>query len=301
MFALYGILFFILSPNLADPEMAWGTVMKEVLPIGAIGLMIASFFAAAMSSAATYATTSAAMLVDYCCRRVLMPNLPRSKYLLMARWWTAISIIIAASATHFIIEIKQFIDYSLSLLCFLGIPIYFGVVWRKANQTGMWLSLLLGIGAFITILVNENRWFASADDAFVARIFVSTGLALLGMIVGTLFGPAEDREKLNRFFVIINTPIGQEQRLVAAGIQLPALVDAGLMPEGKEQIQSAALEETYQADSQQKIFGPNSNIELRREKLGWYMPGFFSVTFQCVALVVLTWVGTRLLFVGRLW
>jgi Na+/proline symporter len=301
MFALYGILFFVLQPDLSDPELAWGTVMKTVLPVGAIGLMIASFFAAAMSSAATYATTSAAMLVDYCCRRVIAPSLPRSQYLLWARIWTAFSVILAATSTHFITGIMQYIDYSLSLLCFLGIPIYFGIVWRKANQTGMWLSLLLGIGAFLTILINESRWFVTADDAFAARVFVSTGLALLGMIVGTFFGPAEDREKLNRFFVIMNTPIGQEQRLVAAGIQLPALVDAGLMPDAVERLDSAELEKLYQADTQQKIFGPTSSIELRREKLGWYMPGFFSVTFQCVALVVLTWVGTRLLFVGRLW
>jgi solute:Na+ symporter, SSS family len=302
MFALYGIFFAILAPNLKDSEMAWGTVMKDVLPVGAIGLMIASFFAAAMSSAATYATTSAAMLIDYCGRRVALPGLPRSQYLMMARIWTAISIILAAGSTYYIAEITQYIEYSLSLLCFLGIPIYFGVVWRRANQTGMWLSLVFGIGSFITVMllpVGEGHLLADANDVFITRVFVSTGLALVGMIVGTLFGPAEDSRKLDRFFVIMNTPIGQEQRLVDAGIQLPALVDAGLMPEGAEQLRPEVLDRLYRADSQQKVFGPTSGIELRREKLGWYLPGFFSVTAQCVGLVLLTWLVTQWLFVAK--
>jgi Na+/proline symporter len=302
MFALYGIFFAILAPKLANPELAWGMVMKSVLPAGAIGLMIASFFAAAMSSAATYATTSSAMLTDYFYRRFLRPGQSQAHYLLAARIWCVVSILIAATSTLSIERIKDYVELCLSMLCFLGIPIYVGVVWRKANQTGMWLSLILGIGSFVGVLclpVGEGKFFANSDDAFAYQVFIPTLLSIVGMFVGCIFGPEQRAEQLHRFYVIMNTPIGQEQRLIDAGIHLPTLVDAGLVPDGPETVRPAELARLYRADAEQKIFGPESAIELRRERLPWYLPGFIRVTASCVLLIVLTWLVPRIFFVWR--
>jgi hypothetical protein len=131
----------------------------------------------------------------------------------------------------------------------------------------------------------------------VASVFLSTALSLLGMIVGTLLGPSEDATKLNRFYVIMNTPIGEEQRLVQAGIQLPALVDAGLVSDGEEQLKVDLLHRLYDEDARQKMFGADSSIEVRRERLSWYLPGFIRVTAACLLLIVGTWLVTRILFV----
>lgn len=303
LFAVYGIFFAMLIPNIGDPELAWGMVMKDVLPVGVgvVGLMIASFFAAAMSSADTYATTSSAMMVDYVYRKVLRPGLPVQKYLTAARWWSVFSIAIAAASTSYINEIKEYVQLCLSLLSFLGIPIYFGVVWRRANQTGMWLSLLLGIASYLLITIGmtgDGAYFADREANFPTSVFVPTALSLAGMWLGSLIGPPEDRLKLNRFFVVMNTPIGQEQRLVDAGIRLPTLVDAGLVEDGPEQIDEDALHRLYDEDAQQKIFGPESNIEFRSEPaLRWYGPGFLAVTASCFLLVLGTWLITRILFV----
>lgn len=299
-FTLYGILFAILLPALASPDMAWGVAMKKVLPSGAMGLMIASFFAAAMSSAATYATISAAMFIDYIYRKFVVVGRPRSNYLLAARWWSVTSIAIAASSTHYINAIGNYVTLCLSLLCFLGIPIYFGIVWRRANQMGMWLALILGIGSFLVIHnipTGPGHFFADFDASFSVGVFISTGLSLTGMLLGSWFGPQEDKDKVDRFHVIMNTPIGDERRLVEAGIVLPAMVDAGIVPEGAERIHGQALSRLYQDDAQQKIFGPTSTIEIRRERLSWYLPGFVLNVAACVLLVVLTWLLTRVLFV----
>ena len=80
VFAFYGILFMIYTTQVllksgdaslvergqliaGDPELGWGITMALILPPVFLGLLIASFFAAAMSSADTYATTSSAMFV----------------------------------------------------------------------------------------------------------------------------------------------------------------------------------------------------------------------------------------------
>jgi Na+/proline symporter len=300
LFTLYGIFFAILLPALAHPDLAWGVAMKKVLPAGAMGLMIASFFAAAMSSAATYATISAAMFIDFIYRKVVVTGQPRNNYLEAARWWSVMSIVVAASSTHFIHAIGKYVTLCLSLLCFLGMPIYFGIVWRRANQTGMWLSLILGIGSFLVVHnmpTGAGHYFADSDASFSMGVFISTGLALAGMLLGSWLGPPEDPAKVNRFHVILNTPIGDERRLVEAGIVLPAMVDAGLVGEGPEHLHSEVLTNLYRDDAQQKMFGPSSTIEIRRERLSWYLPGFTLNVISCVLLVVLTWLLTRICFV----
>lgn len=301
MFAVYGIFFAILAPQIGDPELAWGSVMKSVLPvgIGVVGLMIASFFAAAMSSADTYATTSSAMVVDFLGRKLVWPGRTLRRYLTAARIWAVASIVLAAVSTLLIGNISDYVKLCMSLLSYLGIPIYFGIVWRRSNRTGMWLSLLFGIVSHLAILIYFQVEGAYLKDrVFVHSVFIPTDLALIGMLAGSLLGRGESRERLNRFHVIMNTPIGQEQRLVGAGIRLPSLVDAGLVEDGPEQLDAAAVEALYQSDAQTKLLGAASNIELRREPgLKWYIPGFLMVTAACVMLVVGTWLVTRVVFV----
>jgi Na+/proline symporter len=316
IFALYGILFLlyntnvlsVLNPELsarmaADPELAWGITMKQILPAGVLGLLIASFFAAAMSSADTFATTSSAMFVDFLYRRILAPKKSLKHYLTSARIWSFASILIAALSTSYITTIGEYIKLAFNLLCFLGVPIYFAVVWRKSNRLGMWLSFLFGIVSYVVVIVSvmleqHLDFVAAIKPSFEPAVFWSTGLALVGMVLGSLIGKKEDDDKVIRFHVILNTPVGQEQRLIDAGIRLPSLVDAGLVAEGPETADIAKIRELYLQDSQDKFFGPGSSIELRRERtLPWYWPGFFRICGACAALIILTWLTTRILFV----
>ncbi len=303
LFAVYGILFAIYRPGLADPETSWGVVMGEVLPIGVLGLLIASFFAAAMSSADTFATTSSAMIADYLYRRMIRPGRTLRHYLLTARIWAVITILLAALSTYRIDSIKEYVKLAMTLLSFLGVPIYFGVFWRRSNRTGMWLSLTGGIATYITVVAmvmsrQQVGFFDAIKPAFVPAVFLSTGASLLGMIAGCLAGPPDDLLKVKRFYVIMNTPVGHEHRLVEAGIRLPAMIDAGLVPEGQEVLNVHVLNELYEADCRDKIFGVESSIELRREPgFEWYFPGLARITIACLGLVAATWLITRILFV----
>src|SRR5690606_15390715 len=111
-------------------------------------------------------------------------------------------------------EIEDYVKLAMAMLSFLGIPIYFGVVWRKASRLGMWLSLLLGISSFLLlkfVLVTEPEY--PSEVVFQWSVFVPTALSLLGMWGGSLVAPENDRLKLDRFYTVMNTPIGQEHRL----------------------------------------------------------------------------------------
>ncbi len=105
----------------------------------------------------------------------------------------------------------------------------------------MWLSLTGGIATYIAVVVvvmnrQHAGFFDAIKPAFVPAVFLSTGASLLGMIAGCLLGKVDNIVKIKRFYVIMNTPVGAEQRLVDAGICLPAMIDAGLVPEGSEKL-----------------------------------------------------------------
>jgi len=303
LFTLYGILFAICLPNLADPEQAWGIMISTVLPagVGLVGLLIASFFAAGMSSVDTYATTSSSMAVDFFYRRILRRGRSMQHYLTRARCWAVISIAIGAVSTLFIDSIADYVKIWIALLSFLGVPIFFGVAWRRANRLGMWLALSVGTVSYLVIMIfmtGEGRCFENHDAALPWGVFIPTGLAIAGMYFGSYLGRQENPVLLNRFYVIMNTPIGKEQRLVKAGIILPALVDAGLAEDGPEQLRPDVLENLCRDDSQYKLFGADSLIELHSEPtLPWYFPGFIKITLSCIGLIILTWLITRILFV----
>jgi Na+/proline symporter len=309
VFAIYGILFMIYNTNILaiedpalaqtiaqDPEVAWGIVMKRILPPVFLGLLVASFFAAAMSSADTYATTSSAMFVDHLYRKVVKPGKSERHYLTSARVWVIVSILIAAISTGYIGTISQYIKLTFNLMCFLGVPIYFGVVWKRSNRTGAWVSFVSGIGSYIIIVfytaVRNNLSFVEAiDPAFEVSVFVSAAFSIMGMAAGSYLGQLESESLIKKFHVILNTPIGQEQRLIDAGIALPALGNE----EAKEDTQK--IDELYNLDAEDKLFGVDSSVELRREKtLPWYFPGFIRITIACFALILITWGLLKVLF-----
>jgi SSS family solute:Na+ symporter len=317
LFAFYGILFLLYNVNVLsasnpelsalvanDPELSWGIIMKQILPVGILGLLITSFFAAAMSTIDTYAATSSAMFVDFLYRRVVSRGRDWRHYLKCARVWSVLSILVAALSTMFITNIGDYIQLTFNLVTFLGIPIYFGLVWRKSNRAGAWAAIILGalsylmVVAYVMMTQDLDSIFKAIGPAFEPSVFLSVGIAITAMLIGSYIGRPEEEQLIQRFHVIVNTPVGAEQRLVDAGIRLPAMVDAGLIPEsGEERINPAVLSRLYAEDCQDKYLGAGSSIELKREPtLPWYIPGLIRITICCISLVVATWLIPKILF-----
>jgi len=281
LFALYGILFAIYHPGLADPELAWGTLMKSLLPVGVLGLLVASFAAALMSSVDTFATATSGLVVDYLYRKRLFPNRPSSFYINHARLWGFIAVFLGYITTRFLENIVQYIELGWSFFSFIAVPLYFGLVWRRTNRQALWAGVMTGAVLFTLLKLVLN-------SPFEYTVFIPTlSCALVTWIVSLKTVP-EDAALLDRFYAILNTPVGQDARLQETGIKLPAMNNAS--PEKTTSIEyedTNKIHQLYEFYAQDKIFGPTSNIELRREsELQWFYRGVLSVTIWCVTLIV---------------
>ena len=291
LFALYGMLFLINTPGLADAELAWGVVMKEIIPVGVQGLLVVGFFAALMSTVNTIATAASALSVDYVFKRQLFPGRTGAFYLKSARVSAFLFVFLSYLLTRQFTTVVRFIEVISSFLAFIAVPLYFGIIWRKSNRQGMWAALLVGISLFMI-----TRFWLELPFAFT--VFVPTFSSALAMYLVSRFTKPESELLLNRFYCTLHTPLGQEAKLEAIGIRLPAMtkyIEAG-DPEPVEEINEKALTDLHHAQSEYKVFGPDSSIEILNEPgLGWYYRGVVWITVACTALLGVAWLGSRFL------
>ena len=126
----------------------------------------------------------------------------------------------------------------------------------RQTARGAWVSFILGIGAYLVIVsytaFQNNLTFVEAiDPAFEISVFVSTAFSIVGMALGSYLGQPEQASLVKKFHVILNTPIGQEQRLIEAGIALPALdINEGSLQ--KENLDT--IDRLYKLDADDKVF-----------------------------------------------
>ena len=291
LFALYGILFFLQRPGLQDAELAWGVVMQDIIPVGVRGLIVAAFFAALMSSVDSMASTVSALSVDHVLRKRLLPGRSLRFYLNSARVSAFLTVFLSYLLTRQFRTLVEFIEVIASFSALLCVPLYFGIVWRKANRRGMWAALLTGI----SLLILTRFWLRLP---FPYTVFIPTFSSALAMYVVSCATPSESQSLLNRFYCVLHTPVGQDDQLKKVGIRLPAMTGVSETDEltPAETLDAKALNALYRSQAAQKVFGPESTIEILREPgLSWYYRGFVKILLGCCLLLVGAWAGGELM------
>ena len=299
LFAVYGIMFAIYKPGLdtqpipQDTELVWGIVMKEIVPAGLLGLLVASFFAALMSTVDTMATSSSAMTVDYLFKRRWFPGRSQEFYLRWARIGGVVAVLLAYLITLQFSTLKEIIEFLAPLQGFMGIPLFFGIVWKRANRQGVWASLAVGISL---LWIVQLLYDGPPSTKVPLSVFPPMGAALLTMYLVSRLTRPESETRLQRFYCILNTPLGKEERLSAVGIRLPAMAGSAGGTEPEEALDEPALKQLYQSYSTHKIYGRESSIELIKEPgLEWFYRGLIWLILSCVLMVSSVWAGSGLM------
>jgi Na+/proline symporter len=107
-------------------------------------------------------------------------------------------------------DVPAAMRFMFNLVPLIGISFWLGLWWRRANRQGAWASFVsssiaLAIGTFV---------FGWTGDRYFPVLITFYLIAGLGAgIIVSLLTPPEEEERLDRFFLTIHTPVGQEQRL----------------------------------------------------------------------------------------
>jgi SSS family solute:Na+ symporter len=119
--------------KLHDPDLIWGVMTRDLLPPGAIGLMLVGVLAANMSTLDASAVSHAALFIRNLYKPVV-PGRSDAHYLLVGRAVIAVTLagaILVAMTAGNLLELFQYI---ISIPAIFGASIWLGFVWRRVTK-----------------------------------------------------------------------------------------------------------------------------------------------------------------------
>jgi SSS family solute:Na+ symporter len=206
---------FKFGPNgqVLNGDIAYPTMIINLLPAGLVGLMIAALLAALMGAmSSVFNSTSTLVTLDF--YKKLKPDATERQLVGFGRIMTGVMVVLGLAWVPFIHLISsQLYIYLQSVQAYISPPItacfILGILWTRLNATGAISSLLTGfvMGAvrFVCEILDRAhpgeyfqggflRWLVNINFLHYAILmFVVCSLVL---VVVSLMGPAPERKKL---------------------------------------------------------------------------------------------------------
>ncbi len=209
-FALYRNLFRIENGQVINGDIAYPTLVVNLLPAGLVGLMVAALMAALMGAMSSV-FNSASTLVTLDFYKKLRPQATERQLVGFGRFATGVMVLLGILWVPFIKLINaQLYIYLQSVQAYISPPIavcfIFGILWPRLTGEGAISSLLTGfvLGGMrftLEILDKQRHFSSSAIRALLDINFLHYAILMFVVCTGVLVGvslvtPAPSRKKL---------------------------------------------------------------------------------------------------------
>lgn len=213
--AFTGVFAAFLIPGLSpeDREQAFGLISRQLLPAGFVGLMLAAMIAAVMSTCDAFMVHASALYTNNIYRRYLNPSAGEAETLRVARW-AALGVVAGGlSFAYLFPSVIAGIKLAWQVTAFMGIAFWLGVMWRRANRWGAGGSALCMFATFLLTKFVLGWSFAAQVGAYLP-------VGIVSCVALSLLTRPEPKKKLDDFYLLLDTPVGREERLRAAGVEI---------------------------------------------------------------------------------
>ncbi|MEM8484078.1 MAG: sodium:solute symporter family protein [Bacteroidota bacterium] len=162
----------VLYPDLEDKELGYPMLMLDFLPVGLLGLVVASLFAAFMSTVSTNINWGASYIVNDLYNRFINPEATQAELIRVGRLASVVITAFGALAALYAESVGQVFRLVIAIGTGPGVVLILRWFWWRINAWAELSAMLAGfsIGLFTT-LVPE---FTIAD--FGLRLFVIVGI-----------------------------------------------------------------------------------------------------------------------------
>jgi solute:Na+ symporter, SSS family len=209
-FGLYPQLFTVENGRVTNGDIAYPTLIVNLLPTGFVGLMIAALLAALMGSmSAVFNSASTMVTLDF--YKPLRPNATERQLVNFGRIATALMVGLGILWVPFIrLLSSQLYIYLQSVQAYVSPPIavcfIFGILWTRPNGVGAFASLLvgfvLGTVRFVFEVLDKTEHFTSpavrwlTDMNFLHYAILMFVICAVVLIVVSLMTPPPVRRTL---------------------------------------------------------------------------------------------------------
>ncbi|HSB61242.1 MAG TPA: sodium:solute symporter family protein, partial [Vicinamibacteria bacterium] len=211
---LVGLVSVVLYPQLADKEAGYVYVLRDHLPSGWLGLLLAAFFAAYMSTIATQLNWGTSYVVNDFYRRFVKPGASDAHYVWVSRSVTILTMIVAAVVTFYMQTISGAWKFILESGAGIGLVLILRWYWWRVNAWSEITAMVAPALGFVYLKV-----FTTLEFPYTLLVLVAwTTVCWLAV---TFLTSPEPAAHLAAFYRRVR-PGGPGWRRVAAEAGLPA-------------------------------------------------------------------------------
>ncbi|HKJ68738.1 MAG TPA: sodium:solute symporter family protein [bacterium] len=241
--AFIGVFAAFLYPDLIfeERELAFGIIAGNLLPVGFVGLMVAALAAAVMSSCDAFMVHGSALYTRNVYLRYLNKDASQQDMLKVGRIASLVIVVGGLMFAFLFPSVIKGLQEMWKYTAYLGVAFWFGVVWKKANRYGAIASVLsmAGVSAITNYIFGWTLPY---------QILAYLPVGIIVMWVVSYFTRPEPKEKLRQFYMLLDTPVGEEQRLKDAGVEIKL---EGVSEKKKPRKKRSRLEEFIPEDEEE--------------------------------------------------
>jgi len=227
---LTGLCAVVLYAQLADPDLAYGKMARDLLggiAPGLIGLFIASMLASVMSTCDSLMVIASALFTENIYKKFFVVGKADKHYTLVGRIASALVVILGIFVAFNLESVVKGLEFYWMVSALMGIAFWVGLFWRRATAAGTWAATLASLGAFLFTSTKPlgipwdfNAHFAEKLPVFMLWegklylpwqmiIYLSAGFIVL--IVVSLLTRRVPAENLDRFYACLRTPVSPDE------------------------------------------------------------------------------------------
>lgn len=217
--AFVGVLAAALYPGLtsANRENAFGIMVANLLPSGLLGLMVAAMIAAILAVLHNYMVGGSAIITKNFYQRFISKNQTAKEELKIARLSSILLVLGGVTIALIIPSVIEGLKIVWHFTAFFGIGFWLAIMWKRANRFGLWASLI--VTTIATVYTGPYFSFC-LGWATEYQIALYLPLGFITMIVVSMLTKSEPEEKLDKFYALLHTPVGEEYKLKEKGIDI---------------------------------------------------------------------------------
>lgn len=213
---IVGLCALVLYPELGPENAGMGYIyaMKDFLPVGLKGLLVAAFFAAYMSTIATQLNWGSSYVMNDFYRRFIKKTESEKHYVLVSRVTTLMLMLVSVIVTLFITRISGAWEFILECGAGVGLVLILRWFWWRINA---WSEISAMITPFIAYPIVKYY-----EISFPFSLFYLVGVTTVVWLAVTFITKPTDEEKLKSFYRLIH-PGGILWKKIS--LQLPDVIN----------------------------------------------------------------------------
>lgn len=232
--AFLGLGALALYPSLENHEAAFGMLVRDLLPAGLTGLMIAAILAAVMSTCDALMLAGSALLTHNLYQDA-RPGKPERHYVRVGRIASACIVVAAAVLAFQLPSVLEGLKRVWTLYAFMGLAWWAGVIWPRCTTAAAWVSTLVTSAVYLATLLCHasprlfqtfSGWLLdtpagggfntlvslgghSSSAAYPLQIAVYLSAGFIALVVTSCLTTHTAPDRVRRFYRKMRTPTTQ--------------------------------------------------------------------------------------------